>query len=301
MATTTKKSTNKGRPAGLFTWIAIGLVIVVVGVLVIIKVSTGSSSSGTGGFTLVDSTTNSQLTTVPTSVFDTVGVTSSALTVSPPQVLAGQPPYTTTVGGKSLPTVLYVGAEYCPFCAAQRWATIIALSRFGTWSNLGATESSTLSGEVYPGTPTFTFVKAHYSSPYIAFQGVEEFTNQYDSAKGFYTSLTAPTKLQNAEFTKYDTPKYIKGMTSSQSGSIPFISFDNKFVTSGASFSPSILQSMTRSQIAAGLSDPTSPVTQAIIASANYQTATICSIINNAAPVCTDKGVAAAKKAMGLK
>src|SRR4051812_14747932 len=32
-----------------------------------------------------------------------------------------------TADGK--PLVLYVGAEYCPFCAAQRWAMVQALSR----------------------------------------------------------------------------------------------------------------------------------------------------------------------------
>ena len=39
-----------------------------------------------------------------------------------------------TADGK--PLVLYVGAEYCPYCAAERCAMVQALSRFGTFSNL---------------------------------------------------------------------------------------------------------------------------------------------------------------------
>ena len=40
------------------------------------------------------------------------------------------------------PEILYIGAEYCPFCAAERWSMIIALSRFGTFSNLHFMTSS---------------------------------------------------------------------------------------------------------------------------------------------------------------
>jgi hypothetical protein len=32
--------------------------------------------------------------------------------------------------------MLYIGAEYCPYCAAERWPLVMALSKFGTFSNL---------------------------------------------------------------------------------------------------------------------------------------------------------------------
>ncbi len=54
-------------------------------------------------------------------------------------------------------------------------------------------------------------------------------------------------------------------------------------------------------EIAAGLSDPKNPVTQAIIASANYLVAGTCSITKQQpASVCTSKGVMAAAKALKL-
>jgi NAD(P)H-hydrate repair Nnr-like enzyme with NAD(P)H-hydrate epimerase domain len=62
------------------------------------------------------------------------------------------------------------------------------------------------------------------------------------------------------------------------------------------------LTGLTRSAIATGLSDPTSPVTDAIIASANYQTAAICSLTKDLpSNVCTSSGVKAAAKVMKLK
>ncbi|NNN00675.1 MAG: DUF929 family protein [Acidimicrobiaceae bacterium] len=301
-----KKSPVKGgsgRPAGLFTWLAIGLVVVVVATLVIIKVTSGATPTTASTFQATDATTLAQVTQVPTSVFNTVGIKSTVAPVTPPQAINGQPElFSTSSTGQKLPEVLYIGAEYCPFCAAQRWSTIIALSRFGTWTGLGNTESSTLPGEVFPGTQTFTFLKAKYASKYLVFSGVEEFNNIFNSALNYYSPLQKPSKADNAIFTKYDTSNYIHGITSSQNGSIPFISIGNKFLVSGSSFTPAALTGLSRTQIATGLSDPTSPVTDAIIASANYQSAAFCVLTKNQpGSVCASPAVMAAKRAMGLK
>jgi len=303
-ANSTRPNTKSaGRPAGLFTWLAVGLVVVVVAVLVIIKVSTGSTAPGSSGYQATDPTTLAELTTIPASVFNTVGVQSLVAPVTPPQALKGQPALLgTSSTGVKLPEVFYLGAEYCPFCAAQRWSTIIALSRFGTWSGLGNMASSTNPGEYAPGTPTFTFVKAKYKSKYLTFASVEQYNQIFNTALNFYSPLQKPNKAESANFQKYDTSKYIKGITAQQDHSIPYISIGNKFLVSGASFGPLTLANLSRSQIAKGLSDPTSPVTDAIIASANYQTATFCTLTKNQpANVCTSSGVKAAKKAMGLK
>jgi thiol-disulfide isomerase/thioredoxin len=292
-----------GRPAGLFTWLAVGLVVLVVAVLVIIKVVGGSSATGNASFQAADATTVAQLTQLPGTIFDTVGVKSSVVTVTPPIVLKSQPTLTgTSSAGVKLPEVFYFGAEYCPFCAAERWSTIVALSRFGTWSGLGNMQSSTHTNEYAPGTPTFTFLKASYKSKYLVFKSVEQYTNVWSNSIGFYTSLQTPTATELANFKKYDTTKYIPGITANQNYSIPYISIGNQFIVSGASYTPLALANLTRSQIAAGLSDPTSPITDAIIASANYQTAALCTITKNQpGSVCTSSGVKAAKKVMGLK
>jgi hypothetical protein len=296
------KKASSGRPAGLFTWLAIGLVVVIVVALVLIKVlSSSPSTPGKSSFSPVDPTTFAQITGVPMSVFNAVGVTSHAVQVTAPIPIKGQPSLTAPNSeGTQVPEILYVGAEYCPYCAAQRWSTIVALSRFGTWANLG--NMSSYGKDIYPNTPTFTFVKATYTSKYIAFKSVEEYTNYLNATKSYYAPLQKPTAAELKLVLKYDTSKYINGLTSSDGNPIPFMTFDNKFLVSGASYSPDTLTNLTRANIATGLSDPTSPVTDAIIASANYQTASICSLTKNQpSNVCTSSGVLAAKKAMGIK
>lgn len=293
---------SSGRPAGLFTWLAIGLVVVIVATLVLVKVVSGSpAAKGSGTFSPVDATTMAQVTGVPTSVFNTVGVTSQVVQVSAPIALKGQPPLTAkTSTGATVPEVFYLGAEYCPYCAAQRWSTIIALSRFGTWKGLG--NMASYSKDTYPNTPTFTFVKSTYTSQYVVFKSVEEYTNYLNATTGYYQQLQKPTTAELALVKKYDAPKYIPGLTKANGNPIPFMTFDNKFLVSGASYSPDTLTNLTRSAVATGLTDSTSPVTDAIIASANYQTAAICSLTHNMpSNVCTSPGVKAAKTAMKIK
>ena len=140
---------NKPRPGGrpapgpqprrfsgaMMAWGAVGLVIVIVAVLVVVKVATGSSAGATSytPVTAAPASVVKDVTTIPASVYNKVGVNfpSAAQPVSPPIKLKNQPPL--TIEGKS-PAMLYYGAEYCPYCAAERWGIVAALSRFGTWS-----------------------------------------------------------------------------------------------------------------------------------------------------------------------
>ena len=119
-------------------------VIVVVVAFVLIKQNSGSSSgaSASNGPTgaALTSLVN-QTTSVPASVLDQVGAGGSQVTAKPITLNGGTP---LTSGGK--PEVLYMGAEYCPFCAAERWSMIVALSRFGTFSGLATTHSASKNG-----------------------------------------------------------------------------------------------------------------------------------------------------------
>lgn len=282
--------------SSLLTWGAIALVVVVIAVLVVIKLTSGSSTpSGGNGYEAAPKALVDQVTKIPQSVYDTVGITSPAVPVSKPTEVKGQPPLSLKGATPSSPAALYIGAEYCPYCAAQRWAVVAALSRFGTFSGLGLTSSSTT--DVFPGTPSLTFYKSTFQSPYLAFQGVEQFSNVPDPGKG-YTSLQPLTKQQTDLITKYDTTKYLQGASP---GAIPFLDMGNRFLVAGASYSPSVLDGLSRNDIASNLSDPTNPATQAIVATANYLTASICATTNGQpGSVCSSKGVTAAKKAMGL-
>ncbi|HEY7930820.1 MAG TPA: hypothetical protein VIC81_00970, partial [Acidimicrobiales bacterium] len=102
-----KAAARGGRPAGLFTWIAVGLVIVVVAALVIIKVASGSSSPTATNFQAADPMVVHEVTAIPASVFNAVGANSSVVAVTPPTPAKGQPELTSTVNGKNLPEIFY--------------------------------------------------------------------------------------------------------------------------------------------------------------------------------------------------
>jgi hypothetical protein len=216
------------------------------------------------------------VTSVPATTLDKVGV--ADLQTAPKKIEA--PPLASA--GK--PRVLYVGAEYCPFCAAERWPVVVALSRFGTWSGLGATASA--GDDVFPNTPSLTFHEASYKSDFVSFTGVEL---QDRDRKPLDTLTPEDEKI----FSTYDKPPYTAG----SAGSIPFIDLGGGYVSSGASFSPDLLAGLTRKQIA--VKDPSDPVAQAIDGSANLLTAAICDLTKGEpANVCTSAGVAAAKTAL---
>ena len=154
------------------------VVLAIVLVFVIVKLNGGKPSANSAAG-LSNGPTGSALsavvdkvTSVPASALNTVGEGGGAVTGKP-----------TTISGSALtsngkPEMFYMGAEYCPYCAAERWAMIVALSRFGTFKGLATVHSAVANGagnaEPDPNTPTWTFLHATYSSPYLTFTPVEE-------------------------------------------------------------------------------------------------------------------------------
>ncbi len=266
-------------------------VIIVVVAFVLLQGSnknSGSESVGSSGPTgaALTSVVN-ETTTVPAATLDKVGSGSGQVTATPITIKGSQPPLTS--GGK--PVMLYMGAEYCPYCAAERWAMVVALSRFGTFTGLATTHSASVDGagnqEVYPNTSTWTFLNTGYTSKYLVFQHVEMNTNVPDSSTGGYTTLQTPTAAQQALITKYDNSTYDPSL-GNNAGSIPFIDFGNKYMIAGASYNPQVLTGKSWSQIATALKTPSSPIAQAIDGTANYITASICKMTGNQpASACT--------------
>ncbi len=263
----------------IFSGIAVVIIAVVLG-FVVVKMNSTSGTSAAGASNGPTGTALSSVvtdtTSVPASTLDAVGA-GSGVTGLPTKITGGTP---LTSGGK--PEVLYMGAEYCPFCAAERWAMVVALSRFGTFSGLSTVHSS--STDEFANTPTWTFAHAHYTSKYLTFSTVELQTN-IPNGSGSYTTLQTPTSAQQALLSKYDAPPYV---SSANSGAIPFIDFGNKYMLSGASYSPQVLQGKSWATIAAALKDPNSQIAKAVDGTANYLTATICKLTGNQpASACT--------------
>ena len=257
---------------------SVGTVLVIVAALVVVKIATngGSPKSGTAA-TAAQAQVIQAVTSVPATVLNQIGA--GTLSAAPKAITGAA----LLDGAK--PAVLYVGAEYCPYCATERWAVAVALSRFGTFTGLGQTASSP--SDVYPSTATVTFHGATYTSPYLSFTGKEIQSNKV--VNGTYANLDTLTAAQQSLVTKLN-----------QGGGIPFIDLGGKFVISGATYAPGVLKGKTHAQIAAALSDPTSPIALGADGSANVITAAICaSTQNKPAAVCTSAGVTAAAAKLG--
>ncbi len=249
------------RKRTLIALASVAVVVALVVALVVIKLGAKSSPPSASGLPTGAklSAIISNVTTVPASTLAAVG---KGTVLTPPSRLSNQRPL--TQNGK--PEIVYIGAEYCPYCAAERWALVVALSRFGTFSNLGVTHSDL--HDVYANTKTLTFYKSSYTSNYVVFSPVEE----TDPNK---KPLQTPTAEQNALVKRYDAPPYV---SASSTGAIPFIDFGNQFLVSGASFSPQVLQGKSWTQISAALADPANPIAKAVNGTANVLTADICKL-----------------------
>jgi hypothetical protein len=255
----------------LITVSGIGLV-VVLGVVFAIA-APGATSASTAA--RPDAAVARAVTSVAPSAFNAVGAGSAT-------ALKAENGTPLTSGGK--PEVLYMGGEYCPFCAAERWALTAALSRFGTFSGLEFIHSSP--SDVYPSTPTLTFYKSSYTSRYLSFVPVEWYGEADDSSTPTgHAVLQQPTAAETAVFDKY------------AGESFPFVDLGNKY-TSGVQYDPADLAGMSWAQVAAGLRDPSSTTAKDIDGAANVITAGLCTLTHGQpGSVCSSAGVTAAAAA----
>lgn len=210
---------------------------------------------------------------VPPSVLTAVGLPSG---VDPPTAITGP-----ALSDAGKPAVVYVGAEFCPYCALERWALVVALSRFGTFADLGQAISSS-ANDVYPNLKSWSFHGSTYSSPYLTFDPAE-IASDTATGVGSYQPLDTLSALQAEAFHAHDS-----------GGGIPFLDVGGRYVVLGASASPAVLEGLTLDQVATDLNDPSSPVAQAVDGTANYLIAAMCSVTGAALPACSASTVAAA-------
>lgn len=251
--------------------VALVLVVIVAIVVAIVVHNQNSADTNTATSktpTVAPASVIDAVTGVPASVIDAVGKGTS---VAGPTAVNNPTPM--TADGK--PRVLYVGAEFCPYCAGERWSVVNALSRFGTFTNLG--ETSSASNDALPNTATLSFHGATYTSDYLSFTGVEQTDRDH---KPLDTLSAADQKIMS----RLDPQ-----------GGIPFISWGGKFVTNGVGYDPQVLQGKTHQQIADALKDPSSDIAKGIVGQANVITATLCQLTDQKpADVCSAAGVKAA-------
>lgn len=178
-------------------------------------------------------------------------VASNQGSVTSPRSVSGSPPLTS--GGK--PELLYIGADYCPYCAAERWSLVVALSKFGTFSNL----EYMLSGPHDLNVSTVSFYGSTYASQYISFVSVEE-TDRYGQV-----TLQTPTSNEQSIMQQYDA-----------AGSIPFVSIASQYVVVGSQYSPNLLVGLNWSQIGSSLNNPSNPLAKNVDGAADTLITAIC-------------------------
>ncbi len=244
------------------------VVLALVLTVVVVKLTASPPRAGAKS---ADAAVTRAIGAIPTSTFNAVG----AGTATGLKPISGAPELTS--GGK--PEIVYMGGEFCPYCAAERWALATAVSRFGTLSHVTFIHSSPT--DVYANTPTLSFYKSKYTSRYLSFDPVEWFTETPDRSTPFgYSYLQQPTAQEAALFTRY------------AGGSVPFVDLGNRFLLPQTQYLPNVLASLTWPQVADALHDPSSPIAKDVDGAANILSRAICTMTHGQpSRVCDSAGV----------
>lgn len=246
-------------------WTLVGIIVVLVAIVVGVFFALSNQSSQNS---VSDAATALKtITSIDQKTLATVGTGGVKSLLTP--AAKGSTPLKGTDGK---PQFFFMGGEFCPYCAAQRWGMIVALSRFGTFSNVTPIQSSE------QNISTYSFHNSSYSSQYIDFVPVETLDNSGNP-------LDKLTAAQQTLVSTYDAPPYVQA---DSKGTIPFIDIANQYVSSGAFYSQQTILNMSQLDIAKQITDSTTDVSKGVLGTANYLTAAICAATNNQpANVCT--------------
>lgn len=213
------------------------------------------------------------------------------------------------------PLVVFVAAEYCPYCAAIRWPLVIALERFGTLQHLDLTASSPL--QPFGDTPSLSFRSTGYSSPFLRFSATEEFSNACparDVVANSGRDLSLPTwespayVCNGVSFRRLAKPSLlvsgilstvdsVPDFTLAKAGSIPFIDFGGRFAEAGTILPPALFHGADWRAVVASLGRPDVGLGRAILSVANRFTAILCRLTRGRpGSVCHSAAVRAAAR-----
>lgn len=173
-------------------------------------------------------------------------------------------------GGKLF--VFFMGAEYCPYCAAERWAIVRALSRYGQWSGLKQTMSAARD-EPFLNLPTYDLTEATYTSPHIEFVSREIKDREFKPRQKLL-------KTEEKLIRKYNPEK-----------KIPFLLIGGRFMQLDSGYTPKIFIGHTFRQTETELKKTESDIRKTIDEEANIISALMC--VSGLPPeLCKETGVA---------
>ena len=168
--------------------------------------------------------------------------------------------------------VFFMGAEHDPFCAAERWAIVRALQKFGQWEGLKQTMSAARN-EPFLNLPTYDFTEATYTSSHIEFAARELKDRDFKPLQ----------KLLKSE------EKFVRKFNPEKE--IPFLLVGGRFMQIGAGFTPKIFIGHTFRQTETELKKAESEIRKTIDAEGNIVAALLCA--SGLPPeLCKETGVA---------
>ncbi len=133
--------------------------------------------------------------------------------------------------------VLSIGAEACPYCAAESWSLVKALQQYGTLTDL--TQIISNSSDSIPNVPGYGLANASYHSNEISFWEVETTTTSWNH------ELQSPNSTEQSLFMQYDP-----------NGNIPFLLIGGIYLHIGSAVLPVLLADMGWTQCQNEISAP---------------------------------------------
>lgn len=146
--------------------------------------------------------------------------------------------------------VFFMGAEYCPYSAAERWAIVRALQKFGQWTGLKQTISAARD-EPFLNLPTYDFTEATYNSSQIDFVAREIENREFKPLQKLSKTEEKLVRQFNPEKT------------------IPFLLIGGRFMQLEAGFTPKTFVGHTFRQTETELKKAESEIRKIIDAEAN--------------------------------
>lgn len=158
-------------------------------------------------------------------------------------------------GGKTV--AFFMGAQFCDYCAAERWAFVKATARFGHWSGLGQARSAN-------NIPTYDAIHATYASSILTVQTLE----------------IADMQGQPFQQLTQDQSGYVSA--GDPRGSFPFMVIGGRYsqLGNGPGYSPALFSGLSYAQVHHLVYDqPRSTQARAVTLEANAISAAICTTI----------------------
>jgi hypothetical protein len=234
---------------------AVGLAIVAAVIIVVVVVTGGSGAPRQPA----PASAVTQMESVPLSTMVAASTMVGGGLTSAVKATGG----TLTSAGK--PELLFIGAEFCPICGAERWPMTMALMKFGTFTNLKQTHSALRDGNV----GTWSYYGSTYTSPYLVFDPVETTTNQPEG--NYYKTLEKTTVAQEAVWQANE----------GNNAGFPFIDFGGTAVLESSQYNPETVYYKSFNSILGSVGSNDNTVGASIDASAAAFTKYICGMTNN--------------------